>query len=176
MWNKIYLVALAIAVLMMGVLTYFSYSWLQSVTKPTDVVASFEYYSNFSWTFLFISSVVLLIVANVLLWLSRRAWALWTTLAYFSIFILLQTWWLNGAFLSYQKTNNLTESTFSFLGLGGTALCIIVAIGIFFDQFLVLRMRDRMYGAATAAAEKPTGVMQIVDDVAVIETKPNEET
>lgn len=148
MWNKIYLIALAVAVLIMGVLTYFSYNWLQSVTKPADVVANYEYYASFYRTFLFISSLALLILANVMLWFSRQAWALWTTLAYFSVFILLETWWLNNLFLTYQKNSNLTETTFSLMGLGGTFLCVIVAVGIFFDQFLVLRMRDRIHGGA----------------------------
>jgi len=108
-------------------------------------VANYEYYSGFYWILLFSASLVLLVLGNVILWLSRRAWALWATFAFFAVFVLLQTWWLNSLFLNYQRNNNLTESTFSLMGLGGAALCAIVAVGVFFDQFLVLRMRDRMY-------------------------------
>ena len=123
MWNKIYAVALAVGVLVMVALTYLSYGWLQSVTKPADVVTNFESYSSLYWTVLCISSLVLLVLANVLLWLTRRSWGLWATFAFFAFFVLLQTWWLNNAYLNYQKANNLTESTFSLLGLGGTLLC-----------------------------------------------------
>jgi hypothetical protein len=164
MWNKIYLVALAVAVLGIGALGFLSYKWLHSISKPTDVVENYQYYANLYWTFLFISSLVLLILANVLLWLRRRAWALWTTFAYFAFFILLQTWWLNRVFLDFQITNNLTESTFSFLGLGATFLCIVVAVGIFFNQFLVLRMRDRIHGI-----DNPT------NDILPAENVPSEE-
>jgi apolipoprotein N-acyltransferase len=166
MWNKIYLLALAVAVLAMCVLTYFSVSWLQSVTKPTDVVANYNFYSNLYWTILCISSLVLLALANVLLWTTRQARALWITFAYFAGFVLLQTWWLNSLFLDYQKTNNLTETTFSLLGLGGAFLCVVVAVGVFFDQFLVLRMRDKMQ-----RVEKPVEA-DMLDEAALTEEPP----
>lgn len=158
MWNKIYIVALSIAVLAMGVLTYLSYDWLHSITKPSEVKAHYESSSYRYWTVLFVSSIALLVLANVVLWLHRRAWALWATFAYFAVFVLLATWWLNNLFLNYQKTTNLTESSFSLLGLGGALVCVVAGVGIFFDQFLVSRMRDRMFGtpepgAATAAIE-----------------------
>ena len=163
MWNKIYAGALAFGVIVMVVLTYFAYSWLKSVTRPADVVANFEFFSGLHWTVLCILSLVLLVLANVVLWLTRRSWSLWATFAFFAFFVLLQTWWLNSAFLNYQKANNLTESTFSLLGLGGTLLCAAVAAGVFFNQFLVLRMRDRMYGAS----EQP-----LTEDVPPVDDSP----
>jgi hypothetical protein len=155
MWNKIYFLVLAIAVLVMVVLTFFAFTWLQSVTKPVDVAANYDYYSNLYGTFLWLSSLVLLILANVLLWKTRRAWALWTTFLYFAAFVLLQSWWLGGLYLDFKQRNNLAQETFSFSGLIGSVLCVLAAVGIFFDQFLVLRMRDRIFGAAAAAAAPP---------------------
>lgn len=162
MWNKIYLAALAIALLAMGVLTYFSASWLQSLTKPVDVAASYEYYQNIYSSFLWISSLVLLILANVLLWKLRKSWALWTTFLYFAVFVLLQGWWLGALYLDFKQRNNLTQESFSLTGLVGAVLCVAAAVGIFFDQFLVLRMRDRMFGAdkpidGNSIEEKSTG-------------------
>jgi hypothetical protein len=145
MWIKIYFVAMAVSVLVMAVLAYLSHSWLHSVTKPADVIANFQQYSSYYWTFLIISSLVLMILGNVLLWIKRISWALWMSLAYFSVFVLIQTWLLNSLYLDYQSTNNLSDSTFSFLGLGGAFLCVIAAVGVFFDQFIVLRILDRMH-------------------------------
>lgn len=166
MWNKIYLLVLAVAVLAMGVLAYLSFSWLQSVTKPADVVRNYEFYSNLYWTILCISSLILLALANVLIWTIRKSWALWLTFAYFAGFVLLQTWWLNSLFLNYQKTNNLTETTFSLLGLGGAFLCVIVAVGVFFNQFLALRLRDKMQ-----RVEKPIEA-DTPAEPALVEEKP----
>jgi hypothetical protein len=86
------------------------------------------------------------------------------TFAFFAGFLLLQTWWLHGQFLTYQKANNLTETTFSLLGLGAAFLCVTVAVGIFFDQFLVLRMRDKIRGA-----DKPLETIPTVEETVLAE-------
>ncbi len=144
MWNKIYLVILAAAVVTMGVLTYFPYSWLQSKTDPRDVQTNFLFYLNISWVFLLISTSILLISANVLLWKTRRAWALWATFLYFSVFTITYKFWLDQQFFSYQQTNRLTESAISFGAVFGAALVILAAIIVFFDQYLVKRMLDKI--------------------------------
>ena len=143
MWNKIYLVILAVAVLAMGVLLYLPYSWLQSVTAPKDVAAQYDFYSNISWIFLLISSLILLIAANVVLWKTRRSWAIWTTFLYFAVFIIAHKFWLDRAFFDFQKTNNLTESVFTFGALSGAVLIVLAAIIAFFNQYLVKRMLDK---------------------------------
>jgi len=146
MLNKIYLVALAVFALVMIVLTYLTYSQLQSVGFAPSVIAdSYLTYENYFRQFLWMSSLLLLILANVLLWTQQKSWSLWAALLYFAIFILLQGWWLNSAFLDYQQKNNLTQNRFSLGILISTIICIVATVGIFFNQFLVLRMRDRMY-------------------------------
>lgn len=106
MWNKIYLIALAAAVLIIGVLTYFSFDWLQSVTNPKDVIENYEKYADYSWMFLLISTLVLLVVGNVVLWTTRKSWALWTTFFYFAVFIVLQKFWLEQSFHQYKQTRS----------------------------------------------------------------------
>jgi hypothetical protein len=145
MWNKIYLIVLAVAVLAMGVSLYFPYSWLQSVTAPKEVAAQYGFYSNISWMFLLISSLVLLIVGNVVLWKTRRSWAMWVSLLYFAIFTIVQKFWLDRVFFNYQQTNNLTESVISFGALFGVLLIVLAAIIVFFDQYLVKRLLDKTY-------------------------------
>ena len=146
MFSKIYLALFAIAVLVMSVLTYFSYSWLQSISDPASVVQSFQTYSGLSWSALWISFVALLVFANVLLWKDRRAWALWLSLLFFAGFIVAQMFVVDQAYFTFQKENNLTEKTYFLTPILGVAICGIAAIGIFFNQFLVTRMRDKMNG------------------------------
>lgn len=165
MWTKIYLILFAVALLAMSFLTYLSYTLLQSIGfAPKDIAESFLGFAATYWTFFWISSLVLLVAANVVLWLTRRAWALWLTLLYFSIFVLARTWWLNEVYYAYAKQNNLAADGFFGYGILGVLICIAVAVGIFFNQFLVLRMRDRLHNV-----DKPA------EEIAVVEETPREE-
>lgn len=154
MWNKIYLAILAAAILAMGVLSYLPFSWLQSKTNPADVQANYLYYSNIGWTFLLISSLVMLIAANVVLWTTRRSWAMWATLLYFAVFTVAYKFWFDQAFFSYQKANNLTESIFSFGAVSGAVFVVLATVFVFFDQYLVKRMLDKMSPAVALPVEE----------------------
>lgn len=165
MLNKIYLLMLAVAVLAMGVLIYFPYSWLQSLTAPKDVAANYLFYANLSWTFMLISTLVLLILANVVLWKTRRAWAMWATLLYFAIFTIAQKFWLDQAFFNYQQTNNLTDSAISFGALFGVVLIVLAAIIVFFDQYLVKRLLDKTSPPLQPVEALPEEVKTDNDDV-----------
>ena len=157
MWNKIYLVILAAAVLATGVLLYFSYSWLQSKTNPQDVQANYLSYSNISWTFVLISSLVLLIAANVVLWKTRRTWAAWTTLLYFAVFTIAHKFCLDQVFFNYQQANRLTENMISFGAIFGVVLIVLAAIIVFFNQYLVKRLHDKTYPAVAQPTENLAG-------------------
>lgn len=149
MWTKIYFALLAAASLALGVLASLGYAELQSKGfAPKDIAESFLSYRNLYWQVLCISSLILLVLANVILWTQRRAWAIWTTFGLFALSVLVQSWWLGEVYLEYARENNLIESGFSFDGILGVMLCAAVAAGAFFNQFLVLRMRDRIYGVA----------------------------
>jgi hypothetical protein len=154
MWNKIYLGLLLVALAVMGVMTFWCYNWLGSVDRPETVAANFMNSQSIYWTVLWISSAVLMIVANVLLWTKRSAWALWTTFIYFGAFIILQTWWLNSLSNNYLTANKM-EAGFVGMGIVGIVLCIITAIGVFFNQFIVFRMRDKLFTEKALVAEIP---------------------
>jgi len=153
MWNKIYSVILAIAVLAMSVLLYLQYSWLQSVTNPRDVIPKYEFYSNSSWLFLLISSLILLIVGNVVLWKTGRAWAMWTSLLYFAAFMLAHTFWLENSFFRYKQANTSDNSLISWSPLVGVVLIVLATIIVFFNQYLVKRMRDKTLPASGQTVE-----------------------
>ncbi len=144
MWNKIYLGCLAISVLVLGVLMYLSFDWLTSIGSPAVVVEKYNHYSNLNWVFLWISTLVLLVVGNVVLWKMRKSWALWTTLLYFVFFIVLQTFWLERSFFQF-KQEKLSSSEFLFSPFFGITLIVLAAIIVFFNQFLVKRLSDKMF-------------------------------
>lgn len=170
MLNKVYLIALAAFFLLMSVMTYISCSWLGSITKPEDVAQSYISSSNTSWYLLLISSLILLVLANVILWNTRKAWAFWTTLLYFVIFIILQTFWLDRSFVQYLKDNGLAPGTYTLRSLLGAVLCIGAGVLVFFNQLVVLRMAEKMY----AKDELPEPLSE--DENPEDETKPESET
>lgn len=144
MWNKIYLILLAICVLTMGVLLYLPFSWLGSITDPKIIAANFSYYANISRTFLFGSSLILLVAGNILLLKTYKAWGLWAAFLYFTVFIIAQTFWLEQSFFRYRQANNLTDDTFFFGSFVAVLFVALAAILVFFDQYLVKRMQAKM--------------------------------
>lgn len=156
MWNKIFFAALAIAVLAMASLGFYSNSWLQSTTRPTDVIQNYEYYSNLAWMFLWISAMVLLVLANALYWRIQQSWALWATFLYFAIFVIVQTFLLDSAYSTFQQRNFPAQTGFSAQPLLGAVLCVVGAIIVFFDQFIVSRLHKKMYGVAPEEVQMPS--------------------
>ncbi len=146
MLNKIYFLLLAIAVLLMCVLAFMANNWLASIGEPKFAATNYESYTALYWTCLWISSAILLVFSNVLMWMNRQAWSLWLTFGYFSVFVLLQTFWLEGSYLAFKQKHSLTDATFSALGLFGAFLCIGLAVGTFFNQFIVTRLSEKMFG------------------------------
>ena len=145
MWNKIYFAVLAVAVLAMCFFTFYAYSWLGSIGSPKDALAGFDYFAGSGSVFLWISSAVLLILANVILWNTRREWALWTTFVYFAVFVVLRTFWLEKARYNFQNSDSLF-----FTPIVGVILIIIAGAIVFFNQFLNLRLNEKMYPPAPA--------------------------
>jgi len=166
MWNKIYLGVLGAAFLVMFVLMYLTFSWLQSVDKPANVVVNYEYNASISRTFLWISSIVLLILANILFWKTRKSWALWATLVYFAVFTAAQTFWLSQTLFQYQQDKNLTADNFS-LGspFAGAMMIALAGIIVFFNQYLTKRLHDKTFPPLQPA------VVQMPDEVLVDENK-----
>jgi len=147
MWNKIYTLLLVVSVIVISIVAYLAYSQLQSIGfAPARIAASFDTYANAYWGFLGISFLVLLAVGNVILWLFRRSWALWTSFAFFVVFTLLKSFWLDSVLFDYETTNSLPPSSTFISYFVGVLMCAAVAAVVFFNQFLVMRMRDKTYG------------------------------
>lgn len=155
MSKLVYLAALLMGVLLMSFFTYYSYDWLQSIGSPTDAFANYSYFAGLGWALLFISSGVLLLIANIVLWTSRRSWAMWVTAAYFIVFLSLRAFWLEPSMEQFAAANNL-QPTAAAIGPFVTMLLFIAAIAaIFFDNFIVLRMADKIHPPIESAIETP---------------------
>lgn len=154
MFTKIYLALFTVALLVIATVTFLAYSQLQSIGfPPPQIVERFEGYDSIYKTFLWISSVVLLVLGNVILWTNRKSWALWVTFAYFAVFILLNLWWLGDSLVAYQKQNNIGNGSFQAGGIFAAFLVVIVGIGVFFNQFILLRINDKMYNKPVEETE-----------------------
>ncbi len=140
MWNKIYLAVLAVAVVTMSFFVFYSHSWFGSIGNPKDALAGFEYYAGLGSTFLWISTAILLILANIILWNSRRAWAMWTSFAYFAFFIILRYFWLEKARYNFQNSDS-----FFLTPIFGVILIVALGAIVFFNQFMSLRLNEKMY-------------------------------
>jgi hypothetical protein len=127
MLNKIYLVAFVVLLLPMAFLTYYAGSWLHSIGSPASVTEAYFYYSGLGWAVLWASFIILLIIANVVLWSNRKAWAVWLS------------------FLDFARRHSLTDSNFSTGPLVAAILVVGVGMLILFDQFVVLRLSEKMH-------------------------------
>lgn len=157
MWNKIYSLLLAVSIVVMGVVAYLTYSQLQSFGfAPAIIVGSFNTYSSAYWGFLGVSFIVLLTIGNIILWKFRTSWALWTSLAFFVVFVLLKSFWLGKELFDYETRNALTHSSPFITYFLGVLLCAAAAAAIFFNHFLVLRMRDKIYGEPVSIDNQST--------------------
>ena len=145
MLNKIYLAFLGIASVVMIFFTLYSQSWLTSIGDPKAAAENYNYWANLSWTFLWFSSIVLLVFANILLWKTRRGWAMWTTLGYFTVFTLINYFWVDQNYFAFKKTHGLWQGEFSLSAITGVVLVIAAAVIVFVNHFLNLRMNEKMF-------------------------------
>lgn len=164
MWNKIYLLALAILLLPMLFLTYYSYSWLQSIAAPQSVVENYGYYSGIGWTYLWVSTVILLIIANVLLWKINKAWALWATFIYFAVFVVVRYFVLETDYTNYVNANFSTQATLPVGVFVAVILCAIGAIIVYFNQFLIRRLRYKMIPRSELTAVENNSANEVESD------------
>ena len=145
MFSKIYLAALGLSIAVMAFFTYYSWSWLQSIGQPAAAVAGYQYNSNLAWITLWITSAILLLIGNAVLWTTRSAWAMWLTFLYFGVFIIIKYFWLSREFLRFSET----FSTFSARPIIGAGLIILMAAIVFFDKFIAVRLLAKTYPEST---------------------------
>jgi len=144
MWNKIYLALLGLSLALVTFFSVYAWSWLQSIGQPANAVAGYEYHANVAWTVLWVTTATLLAAANVVLWLSRRSWAMWITFGYFAVFTIAKYFWLGEAFFTFKKQNGMTDGNFFVDPLFAVMLIFIMLVIVFFDRYIVLRIKNKI--------------------------------
>lgn len=153
MWNKIYLSVIAISIAIMAFFTFYASSWLQSIGSPLAAISGYEYHSDMAWIAIWITTIALLLIANAVLWATGKSWAVWATLVYFAVFIVIRYFWLDQAYFTFKKQNVAFDGSFSIAPLLGVFLILLVAVIAFFDQFIILELRNKTYGEVETVAE-----------------------
>lgn len=147
MWGKTYVATFSVFAFILFFVVYYAASWLGSITAPVDAFAGYEYFRSFSWYLLWITTAILLVVANVVLVKRDRSWAMWSTFAYFCFFVLGIGFLLPIYAIGFLREHGFAPETQNylspFLALG---LCVAVGALVFGNRLLVKRMRDRIVG------------------------------
>ena len=156
MWSKLYLVVLGLSLAAMAFLTYYSWSWLESIGQPLAVVDGYNYYSNLSWIALWLTAFILILLANAVLWTTQRAWAMWTTFLFVAAFLVAQYFWLGESFFRFKKMNGMFDGSFSLGPIFGVILIVISGIAIFINQFGSIRFHRKLYPAIATDLDSET--------------------
>ena len=145
MWSKLYLAILAISIFVIAFFTYYAWSWLQSVGLPVAAAEGYEYHSGLAWNAIWLFTVALLIAGNAVLWANGRAWAMWATFLYFATVWIIHGFWLEPLSLRFNMQNGLSDKTISTSSLTAVVFIVLMAIIVFFDKFIVIRLRTKTY-------------------------------
>ena len=169
MWSKIYLCLLAIGIIVMVFFTYYSWTWLQSIGDPRSAWDAFNFNKRMGVYSLIASTGALLLIGNIVLWMSRSAWAMWTSFVYFTVFVILLLVLMHLMGTQFCESHSVCDSPSRMVGPLLAAFGIgVLGVGVFLNQFLVLRLHAKMYSV------NPTPVVdgeQVADQV---EKKPKQ--
>ncbi|MBE7516214.1 MAG: hypothetical protein HS105_06365 [Chloracidobacterium sp.] len=160
MFGKLYIILLALAAIISSFFTYYAWSWLQSIGAPAAASEGFAYHAELAVGFLWAAVVILLAAGNAVLWRSGRSWAVWLSLAYFIIAFGALSFWLAPAYSQFLSDHNVTSASSITGPLFGVILIILMAIVVFFEQFIVVRLRAKTHGIVSgddnaAETDKP---------------------
>ncbi len=145
MWSKIFLGLFAVSVFVVSFFSFYAWSWLQSIGDPRAASAGYEYHMGIAWPLLWISAVLLLLLGNAVLWTVRRSWAMWVTFVFLALFIVIRFFWLDRSHTAFLDANNLTSPSLNFGPVFAAVMIVVLAAVVFFNQFLVVRLHERMY-------------------------------
>jgi len=151
MFAKIYIALLAISSALMAFFTYYSCGWLASVGAPAAAIAGYDYHASYGSTALWLTTILLLMLANAVLWSSGRVWAMWLTVIYFALFMTLRSFWLEPAAVAFRTGNGLAADISGIGPILAAALIAFVALIVFLDQFMIIRLRMTTYAPASVA-------------------------
>ncbi|MBL8181940.1 MAG: hypothetical protein JNL64_10065 [Blastocatellia bacterium] len=143
MLSKIYLALLLAAIAITSFITYYAFSWLQSIGAPTAAIEGYTYNASNAFLFIVGSWIVLVIVATAIAW-TKKPWALWTSFLFFAIFSLAYYFWLDRAAFQFKQAAGLTDNRYNFASILGVILVIVAGFVTFSIHFMVSQLRTKM--------------------------------
>ncbi len=144
MWSKIYLAILGLSILVMAFFSYYSWSWLQSIGQPAAAAAGYEYHAGLAWPLLWITTILLLLLGNAVLWTTKRSWAMWVTFVFFAAMAVLRFFRLEQAYFRFRK-DNFFDGSFALGPFVAVLMIAVMAAIVFFNQFILVRLYRKMY-------------------------------
>lgn len=155
MLTKIYLAILAVAIAANSFFAIYAWSWLGSIGKPAEALGGYEFHAGHGWTTLWVSTILLFMIANGVLWVSGRIWAMWTTFAFFAVAIVIGYFILDQAKFAFATANGLTDQRYSIDRFAAVLLIFVGAAIVYFDQFIVTTMKRKMSRENESRNETP---------------------
>lgn len=70
---------------------------------------------------------------------------MWVTFVYFAAMVVVRFFWLEQAYFQFRKTNSLADGSFALGPFVAVIMIVVLAAIVFFDQFIVVRLRQKMY-------------------------------
>lgn len=145
MLNKVFAACLALSAVVVGFLVYYSWSWLQSIGSPVAAVEGYSYYSSLAWTTVWLATLLLFVLANIILARTGKPWPLWATFLFFASFVMALYFWLGISEAAFRRENRL-ESSGAILGpFFAIAMCLGFGAIVVGNQLLAVRIRDWIY-------------------------------
>lgn len=145
MLNRIYIGVLLVGVVLMAFFSYYAWSWLQSIGLPSSALDGYQYHSSIAWYLLWTTFVCLISLGNAVLWKTEKSWAIWTSLVYLCLFMVLRYFWLDEAAFRFKKSSGLGDGSFSLGPILGALLITGMAVFTFIDYFVVIRLYRRVF-------------------------------
>ncbi len=155
MWTKVYIASALVFIFVLGFVVYYSASWLGSITVPADAFAGYEYFRSLAWYLLWITTAILLVLANIHFIRAGRTWPLWATVGFFSLFVLAIGFLLPIASISFLRENGFAPEMTAYLSpVLAIALCVGFAALVYADRFLVGKFLVRTDGLDFTSSEE----------------------
>ena len=112
---------------------------MEVITVPADAFAVTSIFATSLGTYLDTASI-LLVLANIVFIRTARSWTLWSTVGFFSLFVLAIGFLLPIASISFLRENGFAPEMTAYLSpFLAIALCVGFAAIVYANRFLVAR-------------------------------------
>ncbi len=157
MLTKVYLAVFAAAFALEAFITYYAFSWLQSIGSPTAAFEGYTYNASAAFKFLIGSWILLVILATAIAW-TKKPWALWASFVYFAFFALVYYFWLDRSAFHFKQTAGLTDASYNFASILGVVLVIIAGFVTFAIHFMVSQLCRKL-----SMTDAPDAVLEVIE-------------